>query len=121
MKKKIMISLRMALIFVAVLAALGITTLALAQSSAYFDLGCWGALTAGGGLRNSPTIKAQDATGQMAVGVTSSANVIVHSGQVHQFLTTTATRAAEAQPVTGANVTYLSAIFNFISHPRVCQ
>ena len=122
MKKQIKTRVRMAFFLLAVLAALGITTLALAQSSTFFDLGCWGTFTNGGSVRSSPNFKIQDAVGQMAVGATSSQLSILHSGHVHQFFSTvTTTTPSPSQPLTGNNLTFLSAMFNFIRNPRICQ
>ena len=66
------------------LAALGVAGLALAQSSANFELS-WFALDGGGGRQQSATFALQGSLGQTVSGSSASANHAVVGGFVQDF------------------------------------
>jgi hypothetical protein len=112
--------LKLFLLALAVIVALSVSGLALAQSSNLFDLGCWGVLTNGGGLRSSPTVKLQDALGQAAVGTTSSPTVIIRGGYAQNWSAPSATTVQSSQVVTGENLIHMPLLWAFIKNARPC-
>ncbi len=69
------------LLLVAV-AALSFAGLASAQSSNYYQLGCWGVVTAAGGERTSDSYLLTDSVGQIAPGQSASTSYILRSGYI---------------------------------------
>jgi hypothetical protein len=96
-----------ALALLAGVLALSVVSIAAAQSSANFQLGCWGVVSGGGGIRTSPGSNRMlvDSTGQWAAaaelptgGTTSemaSSSYTIRSGYIQQYgFITGAIRAA---------------------------
>ncbi|MCL4860034.1 MAG: hypothetical protein KJZ93_11535 [Caldilineaceae bacterium] len=111
---------RMVLLTLVAAGALSVTGLALAQSSNYFDLGCWGFLTGGGAVRRSATAQVQDALGLPAVGVSTSVTALGRSGHLHQWQPA-APAASPGQPLVGENRVYLSSVWAFVRQVRACS
>lgn len=114
--------LRITLLSLVVVSALSVTGLALAQSSTFYDLGCWGILTnggSGGALRTSATARVQDVFGMPAVGVSTSATALVRSGHLHQWQPAAST-TPPGQPSVGENRVFLSSVWAFVKRVRVC-
>ncbi len=63
-------------------AALSFAGLASAQSSNYYQLGCWGVVTAAGGERTSDNYLLTDSVGQIAPGQSASTSYILRSGYI---------------------------------------
>ncbi len=116
------------LVLVIVGGLLSVAGLAFAQSSQAFDLGCWAAVTSGGGERQSGSYTLRDATGQTAVGQTQSGQFTLRSGVVQNW---SATQVAGARmPDAGAvipaeaaedGVVFLPIIQNFVRSVRTCN
>lgn len=77
---------RVVIVLAVAMIALSAASVALAQSSTNFQLGCWGVVSASGGTRQSPGTQWQltDSAGQWAVGESSSPSYMVRVGYVHQ-------------------------------------
>ena len=86
--------LKLGLLLLVAVAALSITSLATAQSSPSYQLGCWGIITAGGGVRASTFYRLSDSTGQVAVGQSASDSYTIRSGYIQPALVVPGSRAA---------------------------
>lgn len=75
-------------------AALAVTSIAGAQSSPSFQLGCWGIVTAGGGVRASTYFRISDSIGQITAGQSASKYYIVRSGYIQPALVAPNARAS---------------------------
>ncbi len=116
------------LVLVIVGGLLSVAGLAFAQSSQAYDLGCWAAVTSGGGERQSGSYALRDATGQTAVGQTQSGQFTLRSGVIQNFSTLQATgaRMPDAGSVVPAEaaddgVVFLPIIQNFVRSVRACN
>ena len=81
------------LVCVFVASTLAMTSVALAQQSATYDLGCWSVSTGGGGLRSSSTTLLRDAVVGGAAGITTSANYRLRAGYAQSWTFPTQTAA----------------------------
>ncbi|MFN8490243.1 MAG: hypothetical protein U0350_21830 [Caldilineaceae bacterium] len=108
-------------LFIIVVGALSITSLALAQSSQNFDLGCWGAVNSGGDRRQSTSVIIQDAVGQWTGGVASSANVVLRGGYVQNWVAQPTPTPQPTVLPSGEQKSYLPWIANYVSIVRFCR
>ena len=108
---------------------LAMTSVALAQQSSSFDLGCWSVTTGGGGRHSSFNTALQDALVGGAAGNMTSASYRLRAGyaQSWTFLTPNAAIAdgGTANAITAAtpqadNDIYLPIISNFVRIQRTC-
>jgi len=81
-------------LLLAAIAALAVTSIAGAQSSPSFQLGCWGIVTAGGGVRASTYFRISDSIGQITAGQSASTNYLVRSGYIQPSLVVPNARAS---------------------------
>ncbi len=117
---------RIVMIVAIVAGLLSVTGLAMAQSSAAYDLGCWGTITSGGGQRQSGSFVLRDATGQTAVGQANSSQFRLHAGYVQNWATLQNTAASSTEGVTPAVIEEDSTVFlpivqNFVRLVRPCS
>jgi hypothetical protein len=110
--------IKVTLLLILVLAALSITGIAAAQSSDNFDLGCWGALTGGGGTRESANFRVRDAFGQWAIGVSDSPSVRVRGGFIQNWNAPPA--AITSQQLPGNTRLFMPVISNVVRVVRAC-
>ena len=82
MHRRKYVARKAALLLLAAVLALSVASIAAAQSSANFQLGCWGVVTAGGDLHTmSPSnFKLVDSIGQYAAGQSKSASYTIRGG-----------------------------------------
>jgi hypothetical protein len=117
---------RMVMIVAIVGGLLSVTGLAMAQSSAAYDLGCWGTITSGGGQRQSGSFVLRDATGQTAVGQANSSQFRLHAGYVQNWATLQNAAALSAEGVMPAVIeedgtVFLPIVQNFVRLVRPCS
>lgn len=121
MHKRQISTLKLLLLTLAVVAALSISGLALAQNSNLFDLGCWGSFTGGGERRISTTHIIQDSLGQPSVGTMSSSTVIIRSGYAQNWSALTTAQVEPAgQPITGTTVVHMPLLWGFVKQTLSC-
>jgi hypothetical protein len=123
MHKRRISTLKLLLLTLAVIAALGVSGLALAQSSTLFDLACWGIFTNGGEVRVSTSAEIRDTFGQPAVGTMSSPTVIIRSGYAQNWSAPTVAQAQvepAGEPISRTNVVHMPLLWSFIKQARSC-
>jgi hypothetical protein len=106
---------------IVMLVILSASGLALAQSSANFDLGCWGVFTTTGGESASPTFRLSAAVGQVAAGTVDSLNARLRIGyqQDWRTLQPVAPTPGPTVPPWGPDV-YLPIISRYVHITRSC-
>ena len=103
--------------------ALSIASIAAAQSSVNFQLGCWGVVSGGGGTRTLPNSNRTlvDSTGQWAVGETSSSSYTIRGGYVQQFGFSASAAVDNSPALIGqTDLIYLPWLSNYIRIVYVC-
>lgn len=114
---------KVGILLLAAILALAVTGMAAAQSSPSFQLGCWGIVTAGGGVRSSTFYRISDSIGQVGVGQSASANFIVRAGYIQPSLVVPNVRAAivdaPENPAQGAQI-YIPILNRSVSIIYVC-
>lgn len=95
--------------------------LALAQSSASFDLGCWGVFTTTGGETASPTFRVSTAVGQVVAGTMDSPNVRLRIGYLQDWRTLQPVAPTPSPTVTPGDLNvYLPIISRYVHITRSC-
>ncbi len=114
--------LKLSVSLLAVLGALSVAGLALAQASTRYDLGCWSVYTGGGGQRQSASVQILDVAGLWAGGQSSSPNIVLHSGYEQNWSLHIAP-SPEPSPSPAANYKhnfFMPQIFKSIRIVRTC-
>ena len=95
--------------------------LVLAQSSANFDLGCWGVFTTTGGETTSATFRLSTTVGGVVAGTVDSPNVRVRIGYLQDWRTLQPVVPTPEPTVTpgGLNV-YLPIVSRYVHITRSC-
>lgn len=95
--------------------------LVLAQSSATFDLGCWGVFTTAGGETASASFRVSAATGQVVAGTVDSPNARLRVGYLQAWRTLQPAVPTPAPTVTpGSLNVYLPIISRYVHISRTC-
>lgn len=104
-----------------VLATFSASSLALAQTSPSFDLGCWGVLTTAGGQPQSPNFRVSFALGQVAAGVTDSATARLRIGYSQDWRTLQPTTPSPSlTPIPNALNIYVPVVHRYVRITRSC-
>ncbi len=108
---------------------LSVAGLTLAQSSASYDLGCWGVNTVGGGERQSGSFLMRDAVGQTASGRSESSLYSLNAGYIQNWATLQSTQGAEVavsattspDRIEEDGTVFLPIVQNFVRLVRPCS
>ncbi len=112
---------KLGFLLVAIVSALSVTGLALAQATNLYDLACWYSVNNGGGQRFSTTIQLQDALGTTAPGISGSQTVILRAGHTQNWYVAPDTGPVPTpEPITGDNLVFLSSVWSYVKQLRPC-
>lgn len=104
------------------LVALSASSLALAQASSRFDLGCWGALTTAGGEQQTPNFRLTYTVGQVTAGGAASPHVQIRIGYSQDWRTLQPAIPTPGPTITaGTESVYLPLIGRYVPIIRSCS
>lgn len=113
--------LKLGLLLVAIVSALSVTSLALAQATNLYDLACWYSVNNGGGQRLSTTLQLRDSLGATGAGISSSQTVILRAGHIQNwYVAPVASPVLPSEPITGENLVFLSSVWSYVKQLRPC-